>query len=489
MERSEEKEKAGTFLGKKHLKEENAGKEEDKKDHTVEEKETKTSKPEKSQIESHYHPDFQLERGKNKNIHIKEMRIPGGNIVKQSKALKLEILGKFNKARACRLILPHGEAETPVYMPVGTKAAMKGLLSCDLERMGCRLMLSNTYHLTLQPGENFIDTNYQGLHKYMNWGNNILTDSGGFQMVSLSELSERSEEGVEFESHIEGDKRRLMLTPEKSIEIQNKLGADIIMALDDVIKPTSTEVDLKDACERTLRWIDRCITAHKRPDEQNLFGIVQGGLDLDLRKYCAEEIAKRDLPGYAIGGLAGGEGKEDFWKVVNTCTDFLPEDKPRYLMGVGYPIDLVICALLGVDMFDCVFATRTARFGTAFTNRGFLKLKSEKNKFHFIPIDPECGCEVCLNYNRSYFYLMLSKNPRAVNLISYHNVYFLLNLMKNLHSAIIDGSEAVNKFINKFITDQFSDSEKYPLWVYDALKAAGVDTSFMKPHIKDSFDS
>ena len=402
------------------------------------------------------------------------------NMPRLDRPLKLEIIATFNKARACKLILPHGTVETPVYMPVGTKAAMKGLLSCDLERMGCRLMLSNTYHLTLQPGEDFIYDNYKGTHKLMNWNHNLLTDSGGFQMVSLAELSVVTEEGVEFESHIKGDKRRILLTPEKSIQIQNKLGSDIMMALDDVIPPTSKESDLVKSCERTLRWIDRCIQAHTRKDEQNLFGIVQGGLDLELRKYCTEEMIKRDLPGYAIGGLAGGEGKEDFWKVVNQCTNYLPIHKPRYLMGVGYPVDLVICSLLGVDMFDCVFATRTARFGTSFTNSGFLKLKSEKNKYDFRPIEPECDCEVCLKYTRSYFYMMINKNPRALNLISFHNVYYLLNLMKKLRNSIIENR--VNDFIENFIKEQYRYEERYPEWIYDALNAAGVDTDFMNDH-------
>jgi queuine tRNA-ribosyltransferase len=196
-------------------------------------------------------------------------------------------------------------------------------------------MLSNTYHLTLEPGEAFIYSGYKGTHKFMNWKNNLLTDSGGFQMVSLSELSEVTEEGVLFESHIKGDKRKILLTPEKSIQIQNKLGADIIMALDDVLKPNSNEDRLREACDRTLRWIDRCFKAHERPHDQNLFPIVQGGLDLELRKYCTEEMVKRNANGYAIGGLSGGESKEDFWKVVNCCTDGLPESKPRYLMGIN----------------------------------------------------------------------------------------------------------------------------------------------------------
>jgi len=400
------------------------------------------------------------------------------------KPLKLEIVAKFNKARATKMTLPHGEVQTPVYMPVGTKAAMKGLLSCDMERMGCKLMLSNTYHLTLEPGEEFIHENYKGVHNYMKWSKNLLTDSGGFQMVSLSKLMTVTEEGVEFQSHIDGDDRKLMLTPEKSIQIQNKLGSDIMMALDDVLRPTSEPGSLKAACDRTIRWIDRCIAAHSRPLEQNLFAIVQGGLDLDMRKYCTEELVKRDLPGYAIGGLAGGEKKDDFWKVVNCCTDYLPENKPRYLMGVGYPEDLVVCALLGVDMFDCVFATRTARFGTGFTNKGFLKLKNEKNKYDFGKIEPTCDCEVCEKYTRSYFYFQFPKNERAVNLISYHNVYYLLNLMRKLRTSIIEGN--VNEFVKNFFTDLYEkdnmkgeDSSNYPQWVKDALTAAGVDIEFM----------
>ena len=403
---------------------------------------------------------------------------------KMEKPLKLEIIAEFNKARASKMTLPHGEVLTPVYMPVGTKAAMKGLLSCDMERMGCKLMLSNTYHLTLEPGEDFIDQNYKGVHNYMKWPLNLLTDSGGFQMVSLSKLMKVTEEGVEFQSHIEGDERLLMLTPEKSIQIQNKLGSDIMMALDDVLRPTSEAGSLKAACDRTIRWIDRCISAHTRPSEQNLFAIVQGGLDLEMRKYCTQELVKRDLPGYAIGGLAGGESKEDFWKVVDTCTDYLPKDKPRYLMGVGYPQDLVICALLGVDMFDCVFATRTARFGTGLTNKGFLKVKNESNKFDFGPLEPSCDCEVCAKYTRSYFYFQFPKNERAVNLISFHNVYYLLNLMKKLRNSIIE--EKVNEFVKDFFTELYVKENSrghteanYPQWVKDALVKAGVDVEFM----------
>ena len=394
--------------------------------------------------------------------------------------LKFQIIKKFNKARASTMTLPHSIVQTPIYMPVGTKGTMKGLLSCDLERMNCKLMLSNTYHLALEPGDNFLNEKYgqkekRGIHNYMKWNNNVLTDSGGFQIVSLSKLSVRSENGVEFISHIHGDNRKIILTPEKSMEIQNNIGSDIMMAFDDVIRPTSNINEIYDACERSLRWIDRCIRSHKRKSEQNLFGIVQGGLDLNLRKIAVEEMNKRNLPGYAIGGMAGGESKSDFWKVVDVCTDYLPENKPRYLMGVGYPVDLAVCALLGVDMFDCVFATRTARFGTAFTNGGFIKLKNQSNKFDFGPIDKECQCEVCLKYSRSYFYFMFNKNPRAVVLISFHNVYYLLNLMKRIRNSIIE--DKVNEFAKDFFMKQFPI--KTPSWVRDSLEKAGVDISFI----------
>ena len=395
-------------------------------------------------------------------------------------SLHFKVHATFNRARASTLTLPHSTVLTPIYMPVGTKATMKGLLSYDMYRMGCKLMLSNTYHIALEPGDDFLTSKFglndnRGIHHYMNWSNSVLTDSGGFQIVSLSQLSIRSENGVEFVSHIHNDNRRIMLTPEKSMQIQNNIGSDIIMAFDDVIRPTSTINEIYDSCERSLRWIDRCITAHQRKNEQNLFGIIQGGLDLDLRKQTVIEMNKRNLPGYAIGGLAGGETKEEFWKVVDVCTQYMPKDKPRYLMGVGYPVDLVICALLGVDMFDCVFATRTARFGTAFTNYGFVKLKAECNKYCFDAIDKECECEVCKTYTRSYFYFMLNKNSRAVSMISYHNVYYLLTLMGRVRQSIIDNK--VNEFCEEFFTKMFD--RKYPQWIYEALKKAGVDVSFI----------
>ncbi len=399
-----------------------------------------------------------------------------------TKALKFEIVAKFNKARAGILTLPHGQVLTPIYMPVGTKGAMKGLLSADLERMGCKLMLSNTYHLGFEPGGEFLKKNYGGednrsVHHYMHWKNNLLTDSGGFQVASLVKLSERSEKGVNFISHITGDNTHLMLTPEMSMEIQNDLGSDIIMALDDVISPFSKGGAVFDACERSLRWLDRCIKAHKRKNDQNLYGIVQGGINVELRKKACLEWNKRNVPGYAIGGMSGGESKQEFCDTVSICTEMLPENKPRYLMGIGYPVDLVVCALLGVDQFDCVFATRTARFGTALTDYGFLKIKSEKNKFEFGPIDENCKCEVCLKYSRSYLYFLLNNNPRAVELISFHNVYYLLNLMNKLREAIINSK--VNEFLEDFIKKQFRDSKEVPDWIVSTLTKAGYDMSFV----------
>ena len=402
-------------------------------------------------------------------------------IYPETTALKFEIISTFNRARAGILTLPHGKVLTPVYMPVGTKGAMKGLLSADLERMGCKLMLSNTYHLGFEPGGEFLQKNFgekdnRSVHHYMKWENNLLTDSGGFQIGSLVKLSERSEQGVDFISHISGDDTRLMLTPEKSMEIQNELGSDIIMALDDVISAMSKEGAIYDSCERSLRWLDRCIKAHKRKDDQNLYGIVQGGINLELRKKACIEWTKRNLPGYAIGGMAGGESKQDFIDTVDICAELLPKNKPRYLMGIGYPVDLVICTLLGVDQFDCVFATRTARFGTALTDYGFVKLKAEKNKYEFGPIDNNCKCEVCLKYSRSYLYFLLNNNPRAVELISFHNVYYLLNLMKKLREAIINSK--VNEFVEDFIKKQYDETKEVPEWVISSLTKAGVDMSF-----------
>ena len=305
--------------------------------------------------------------------------------------LEFNVVKRWNRARASVMTLPHGEVLTPVYMPVGTKGTIKGLTSGQMRDMGCRILLGNTYHLANQPGTRILDL-FSGLHRFMDWDRNILTDSGGFQMVSLLKLAQITEEGVEFASPVDGSK--MLLTPEESMRVQNSIGGDIMMALDDVVSPDTAPDRLKEACYRTVRWLDRCIEGHGRKDRQNLFAIVQGGLDEELRNYCLTELVSRDLPGYAIGGLSGGEEKDKFWRVVAQCTEKLPENKPRYLMGVGYPVDLVVCACLGVDMFDCVFASRTARFGQAITKHGFLRIKKEHHINDFTPIQSDCRCPV-----------------------------------------------------------------------------------------------
>lgn len=238
--------------------------------------------------------------------------------------------------------------------------------------------------------------------------------------MSLNELNFIDEEGVTFKSHIDG--REFKLTPERSMEIQNVIGADIMMALDDVVVTTTVGPRVEEAMERSVRWLDRCIQAHKKPEIQNLFGIIQGGVNPDLRRRCCEAMVKRNLPGYAIGGLAGGEDKEDFWKTVKLCTDLLPEDKPRYVMGIGYAEDLVVSALLGADMFDCVFATRTARFGSAFSKYGMIKVKKQDFADDFQPISEDCSCYTCQNYTRSYLQKLFRIDNSCLQLISLHNV-------------------------------------------------------------------
>ncbi|KAL5044474.1 hypothetical protein BDW71DRAFT_198980 [Aspergillus fruticulosus] len=262
------------------------------------------------------------------------------------------------KARASTLHLPHGSVSLPIFMPVATQASLKGLTYDQLKQTGCMLCLNNTYHLGLKPGQAVLDE-VGGAHSLQGWNRNILTDSGGFQMVSLLELAEVTEEGVRFLSPHDGTP--MLLTPEHSISLQNSIGSDIIMQLDDVIATTSPDHErIHEAMERSVRWLDRCIAAHKNPETQNLFCIIQGGLDLELRKRCCAEMVARDTPGIAIGGLSGGEAKEEFCRVVDTCTDLLPEYKPRYVMGVGYQEDLIVGVALGADMFDCVWPTRTA---------------------------------------------------------------------------------------------------------------------------------
>jgi queuine tRNA-ribosyltransferase catalytic subunit len=387
-----------------------------------------------------------------------------------SPALRLEIHSTWNKARASTLHLPHHSALTPMFMPVGTQATVKGLESGQLldQAVDAQVVLGNTYHLGLRPGGELVDA-MGGLHPFMNWPRGILTDSGGFQMVSLVKFSSVTEEGVHFQSPVDGTD--LLLTPEHSIALQNQLGADIIMQLDDVVASTTTGPRVEEACHRTLRWMDRCVAAHAKPATQNLFGIVQGGLDAGLRQLCCAGLVERNLPGYAIGGLSGGEEKDVFWKVVDQCTDILPASKPRYCMGVGYPLDLVVCVALGADMFDCVYPARTARFGTALVPSGQLKVRSSTMAADHRPIEDGCECYTCRNYTRAYLHALSSRETVGAQLLTLHNVAYLTRLMKRARAAIIDGEFPA--FVQDFAQALHPDKE-YPSWARDALTKAGV---------------
>ena len=397
--------------------------------------------------------------------------MPDHSLIYESPALHVYQDGTLDHARALSLHFPARSwtAQTPMFMQVGTQGTVKGLTPEQLKTAGSQVILGNTYHLTLRPGSKVV-ADMGDLHGMMQWPYGILTDSGGFQMVSLVDLMEVTEEGVSFQSPHDGS--MMLMTPELSIQCQNDLGADIIMALDDVVSSVTTGPRVIEAQERTIRWIDRCIAAHQRPHDQNLFGIVQGGLDVSLRKKCIEAMVQRDLPGYAIGGLSGGEDKNRFWRIVKLCTDLLPSNKPRYLMGVGYPVDLVVCVALGVDMFDCVFASRTARFGVALTSRGAVKIRHGCMRHDLTPIDATCQCFTCKSYSRSYLNLLLSsKNQAAPQLITLHNVTYLMHLMRQLRQAVLEG-ELVT-FVQNFMKVRY-EGEMYPTWIVDALESVDI---------------
>ncbi|EIE21665.1 Queuine tRNA-ribosyltransferase [Coccomyxa subellipsoidea C-169] len=389
-----------------------------------------------------------------------------------SPALTFEVLAAQGRARASRMTLPHFAAETPMFMPVGTKGTVKGLTSQQLVDLNCHVILGNTYHLEERPGSELV-SELGGLHKFMDWPRGMLTDSGGFQMVSLLHLAEITEEGVQFQSPVDGS--LMMLTPERSIAIQNKLGADIIMALDDVVSSVNPSRErFTEATHRTTRWIDRCIKAHARPHEQNLFAIVQGGLDEHLRAISIKDLSERNLPGYAVGGLAGGESKDDFWRVVAQCTapgTGLPPDKPRYVMGVGYPLDIVIS--LGADMFDSVYPTRTARFGVALVPSGVLKLKNVGFTEDFRPLDKDCPCMTCKKYTRALLHNLVAKGiPFAAMLVSLHNVAYTQRLTQQIRDAI--RQQRFPEFVQEFVRGHFPAGTEVPQWVFDALAECGI---------------
>lgn len=336
-------------------------------------------------------------------------------------------------ARIAELTTPHGVIETPVFMPVGTQGTVKGLEPEEVEKLGAQIILGNTYHLYMRPGMEIMK-HAGGLHKFMGWNKPILTDSGGFQVFSLSSLNKITDNGVEFSSHLDGSKH--FFTPEKSIEIQNIIGSDIVMAFDQCLEPKATKIEAKKAMERTLSWLDRCYKAQQNPN-QMLFPIVQGGMYNDLRLESLERTVPYAKVGFSIGGLSVGEPKPKMYEILDILAPKYPEDKARYLMGVGSPDCLVEGVIRGIDMFDCVLPTRIARNGTVFTHNGKLVIKNGKYKDDHTLLDPECDCYVCKKYTKSYLrHLMNAGEMLGAKLLSYHNLYYLTHLMEDIKQAI-----------------------------------------------------
>jgi queuine tRNA-ribosyltransferase len=346
-----------------------------------------------------------------------------------------QISAREGRSRVGRFLTPHGEISTPVFMPVGTQATVKSVTPAQLEELGATILLANTYHLYLRPGDGLI-AELGGLHKFMNWPRPILTDSGGYQVFSLRSIRAVDEEGVTFKSHWDGSLHRL--TPEKAVAIQENLGADIIMALDECPEPRDYEYN-RAAMERTHAWAKRSLEAHHRPD-QALFGIVQGGIFKDLREESAAYIASLGFPGNAIGGLSVGESKTETYQVLDWMDACLPEDRPRYLMGVGTPADLVEGVARGIDMFDCVLPTRLARHHTAILRHGRLNLMGATYARDPLPLDPACSCYTCANFSRAYVrHLVQSKEILGATLLTIHNISVLLSLMADIRTAISGG--------------------------------------------------
>ncbi|MCD6380597.1 tRNA guanosine(34) transglycosylase Tgt [bacterium] len=354
-----------------------------------------------------------------------------------------ELFNVDHGARLGHIETDHGGIDTPAFMPVGTLGTVKSLSPRDLCEIGADIILANTYHLHLRPGEDVVARG-GGIQQFMSWNKPVLTDSGGYQVFSLADLNRISDEGVEFQSHIDGSKH--LFTPERVVDIQLDIGADIMMVLDQCVEYPCDKEKARDAIERTSLWAqkskDRIRYRTKRDGyQQVLFGIVQGSVFPDLRKRSVEELTALDFPGYAIGGLSVGEPKNEMFDTTELVTEILPIDKPRYLMGVGFPEDIVEGIARGVDMFDCVMPTRNARNGTVFTSRGKVVLKNAVNKVDFGPIDPECGCDVCKNYSRAYLrHLFMAGELLGPRLATYHNLYFYLHLLAEIRQSIKENS-------------------------------------------------
>jgi queuine tRNA-ribosyltransferase len=356
-------------------------------------------------------------------------------------SFSFEIAATAGAARAGLFSTPHGNVETPAFMPVGTLATVKALDPDDLVQMGASMILGNAYHLHLRPGDEIV-REMGGLHRFMRWDRPILTDSGGFQVFSLARLRTVNEEGVEFQSHLDGSRR--FFTPESVMQIERNLGADVIMQFDHVIPGQSDEASARDASERSVRWLARCLAEVKRldpADHQALFPIVQGGIHAHLRREAAEQIrAMHEWPGFGIGGLSVGEEKDAMYEMIEVVDDALPKTHPRYLMGVGFPEDLVEGIRRGVDLFDCVAPTRMGRNGTVFTRDGRLNIKRTDYRTDPRPLDPECDCAACTRFTRAYIrHLFVSDEILGLRLLSLHNVHFLLSLARSARQSILNG--------------------------------------------------
>ena len=372
-------------------------------------------------------------------------------------AVTYELLHKDKTTGARRGVVhtPHGDIQTPVFMPVGTQATVKSMTPEELKEIGAQIILSNTYHLYLRPGHDIVKE-AGGLRKFMNWDRPILTDCGGFQVFSLSDLRTISEDGVEFRSHLDGSKH--FFSPEKVMEIEEALGADIIMSFDECVKYPETYEYTKNSMERTTRWAKRCKEAHKNTDKQALFGIIQGGFYEDLREKSAKDLIELDFPGYAIGGISVGEPKEEFLKMLYFTAPLMPENKPRYLMGVGTPDYLIESAIAGIDMCDCVLPTRIARNGTAMTWNGKVVVRNATYERDWGPIDPECDCYACRNYTRAYVRHLIKANEiLGVRLLSIHNIYFLTKLMERVRIEI--ENDNLENFKNEFYAKYYGTKE------------------------------
>ncbi|MCK4914896.1 MAG: tRNA guanosine(34) transglycosylase Tgt [Candidatus Eisenbacteria sp.] len=342
------------------------------------------------------------------------------------------------KARAGELVTPHGVVETPVFMPVGTQATVKALAPSDLEEIGARIVLSNAYHLYLRPGTELI-REAGGIHRFMGWDRAILTDSGGFQVFSIARLNRVTDDGLEFQSHLDGS--RHFMSPEQNVAIQRDIGADIIMALDECVAYPAERSYAARSHELTLKWARRALDAWREaPGEQSLFGIVQGATYADLRRESAAALAGMEFPGYAIGGLAVGEPKGAMREMVDAAVEELPEGRPRYFMGQGFPEDIIGSVVQGIDMFDCVMPTRNARKGSVFTSRGKLVVKNAANAYDHGPMDPECTCYACRNFSRAYMrHLFAADEMLGARLASLHSLTFYVTMMREMRAAIIKG--------------------------------------------------